>query len=174
MTKKCRPKKNLKFLSSYFTGSYKNHPCLGMTKNCRPPDIVSGSVPPIFIRGIQNPVKAKAQQVLGTEMSDMIKLIQKPGPVDISLHRRCRLCGRRLEGLEFRCIGLCHDCHSLSFQVCKTRLPPVQHRTKTGWRGLLTFSQLARWRRWQDEIIERVDRENATAETQRVPRRKSD
>jgi len=31
--------------------------------------------------------------------------------------------------------------------------------TRTGWRGLLSYSQIQRWRQWQDEIIEKVDRE---------------
>lgn len=89
----------------------------------------------------------------------MVNLICESDNADISLHRRCRLCGGYLAGFEFCCIGLCKDCHSLSFQVRRTCLPASQQRIPSGWRGLLSYRELARWREWQDKIIERVDRE---------------
>ncbi len=80
----------------------------------------------------------------------------------LDLNKECRLCGKRLRGFEARLIGLCQPCHRISFQIRRPRLPPIQHLTRTGWRGLPSARELERWRRWENEIIERLDRENST------------
>jgi hypothetical protein len=89
----------------------------------------------------------------------MTNAIPEPDDVDSPLISNCRLCGIRLSEFVYRCIGICEQCHEVSFQVRRTYLPSVQHMTHTGWRGLLTYGQLRCWREWQDEIIERVDNE---------------
>ena len=93
----------------------------------------------------------------------MTDLKTKPVEVDDSLYCRCQYCGRQLKRWFYRCIGYCRTCYCISFQVRRTKLPPIRMRTRTGWQRLLSFGEIDTWRKWQEAIIERVDRENATA-----------
>jgi len=82
----------------------------------------------------------------------------------------CMECHRELK-LRFRQLtGYCRRCYWELFPIPEIELPPLRRQVKGGWQRLLSYDEILVSQNWIDVIIDKVDRENLTAEAESAQR----